>query len=185
MPIMPRTSSRTRPAVAIRAPLASDERAFVERARASRALHARWVDAPDTPAAFRAWLARGRARPAGFRGFVVVAPDEGLVGVCNLSEIVYGPFKSAYLGYYAFAGAAGRGLMSAGLALVLDAAFDALALHRVEANVQPENTRSLAFLVRNGFTREGYSRRYLKIGGRWRDHVRFAMLAEDWRGRRR
>jgi ribosomal-protein-alanine N-acetyltransferase len=105
--------------------------------------------------------------------------------VCNLSEIVHGVFKSAYLGYYAFAGAAGRGLMSAGLALVLDAAFGELGLHRVEANVQPENARSLAFLARNGFTREGYSRRYLKIGGRWRDHVRFAMLAEDWRARRR
>ena len=185
MPIMPRTSSRPRATVAIRAPRVSDDRAFVERALASRALHARWVGAPASAAEFRAWLARGRARPAAFRGFVIVAQGEGLAGVCNLSEIVHGVFKSAYLGYYAFAGAAGRGLMSAGLALVLDAAFNEIGLHRVEANVQPENARSLAFLARNGFTREGYSRRYLKVGGRWRDHVRFAMLAEDWRLRRR
>jgi ribosomal-protein-alanine N-acetyltransferase len=185
MVIMPVTSSRSRATVAIRAPLASDEREFIERARASRALHQRWVAAPSSAAAFRAWLARCRARPATFRGYVVVARGEGLVGVLNLSEIVYGVFKSAYLGYYAFAGAAGRGLMTQGLALVLDAAFGDVGLHRVEANVQPENARSLAFLARNGFTREGYSRRYLKIGGRWRDHVRFAMLAEDWRARRR
>jgi ribosomal-protein-alanine N-acetyltransferase len=98
---------------------------------------------------------------------------------------VHGIFKSAYLGYYAFAGSVSGGHMSAALALVLDTAFRDLKLHRVEANVQPGNVRSLEFLSRNGFTREGYSRRYLKIGGRWRDHVRFAVLAEDWRARRR
>ena len=103
----------------------------------------------------------------------------------NLSEIVHGVFCSAYLGYYAFAGAAGKGAMGEGLRLVLDTAFRDLKLHRVEANVQPGNTRSIDFLARNGFTREGYSRRYLKIGGRWRDHARFAMLAEDWRELRR
>jgi ribosomal-protein-alanine N-acetyltransferase len=69
--------------------------------------------------------------------------------------------------------------------LVLDTAFDELGLHRVEANVQPVNARSLALVARVGFSREGYSRRYVKVGGRWRDHVRFAMLAEDWPGARR
>ena len=74
--------------------------------------------------------------------------------------------------------------MSEGLALMLVVAFRKLKLHRVEANVQPVNARSIALLRGAGFTREGYSRRYVKIAGRWRDHERWAMLAEDWRARR-
>jgi hypothetical protein len=54
----------------------------------------------------------------------------------------------------------------------------------VEANVQPANHWSLALVERLGFEREGYSRRYVKIGGRWRDHVRFSMLTEEWKKRR-
>ena len=74
--------------------------------------------------------------------------------------------------------------MTEGFALALDFAFGPLRLHRVEANVQPDNVRSLALVERLGFLREGYSQRYVKIGGRWRDHVRFAMLAEHWRAQR-
>jgi ribosomal-protein-alanine N-acetyltransferase len=111
--------------------------------------------------------------------------DDALVGVYNFSEIVRGAFQSAFLGYFAFAPLAGTGLMSEGLAAALDIAFRKLKLHRVEVNIQPTNARSLALATRLGFTREGYSRRYVKIGGRWRDHVRFAMLADDWRRLRR
>ena len=110
--------------------------------------------------------------------------DGALAGVINFSEIVRGAFHSAYVGYYAFAGLAGDGYMTEGFALALDFAFRRLALHRVEANVQPANRRSIALVSRLGFEREGYSRRYVKISGRWRDHVRFAVLAEDWRIRR-
>src|SRR5262249_50986284 len=103
-----------------------------------------------------------------------------------LNEIVRGPAQSAYLGYYALEPFAGRGFMSAGLAMVIGAAFGKLKLHRLEANIQPNNESSLALVQRFGFQCEGYSPRYLKLAGRWRDHERWALLKEDWRqGRRR
>ena len=101
----------------------------------------------------------------------------------NISEIVHGAFRSGYLGYYAFAPYAGRGLMTEGLALVIDDAFHRLRLHRLEANIQPGNTASLGLVRRLDFRREGFSLRYLKIRGRWRDHERWAVLA-DTKGHR-
>jgi ribosomal-protein-alanine N-acetyltransferase len=146
------------------------------------------VNAPATRAAYRQYVARfGKPlRAATHAGFVAArVDDDAPVGVLNLSEIVRGGFQSAYLGYYALAPHAGKGYMTEALALLLDAAFRELGLHRVEANVQPGNRTSIRLVQRAGFAREGYSRRYVKIGGRWRDHVRFAILAEDWPALRR
>jgi [ribosomal protein S5]-alanine N-acetyltransferase len=174
--------------VHLRPPHRGDQKAFISGARASRKLHAGWVQAPQSPAAFLAYVERfgGAAGSARYAGLVVVRnDDDALAGVFNFSEIVRGVFNSAYVGYYAFASLAGEGYMTEGFGLALDFAFRRLKLHRVEANVQPANRRSLALAERMGFEREGYSRRYVKIAGRWRDHVRFAMLAEDWRVRRR
>jgi ribosomal-protein-alanine N-acetyltransferase len=178
--------------VYLRTPRHDDRARFLAAARASRNLHAGWVRAPATPASFRNYVDRftetiGRdPQRATHAGFVVLrAADDALVGVFNFSEIVRGSFQSAYLGYYAFAPLAGEGYMAEGLNLALRAAFGTLRLHRVEVNVQPGNRRSLAFVRGAGFVREGYSRRYVKIAGRWRDHLRFALLAEDWRARRR
>jgi [ribosomal protein S5]-alanine N-acetyltransferase len=191
-------TSRKRPAIELqrtghrvylRAPRPDDRARFLAAAKASQGLHAGWVRAPATPALFRAYIERfagARSRHATHAGFVVLrADDDALVGVFNFSEIVRGSFQSAYLGYYAFAPLAGEGYMAEGLSLALGVAFGALRLHRVEVNVQPDNERSLAFVRGAGFVREGFSRRYVKIAGRWRDHLRFAMLAEDWRARRR
>jgi [ribosomal protein S5]-alanine N-acetyltransferase len=100
-----------------------------------------------------------------------------------VSEIVRGNFQSAYLGYYAFTPHARQGLMTEGLTLVVSEAFRRLGLHRLEANIQPSNAASRRLVRRLGFRREGLSRRYLVIAGRWRDHERWAILAEDWRGR--
>ena len=173
--------------VHLRPPQRADEKAFIAQARASRDLHRGWVQAPETPAAYAAFVERYSARLAQPRhaGFLVVRNgDDALAGVINFSEIVRGAFHSAYVGYYAFVPLAGDGYMTEGFSLALDFAFRRLKLHRVEANVQPANRRSLALVERIGFEREGYSRRYVKIAGRWRDHVRLAMLAEDWTTRR-
>jgi ribosomal-protein-alanine N-acetyltransferase len=109
--------------------------------------------------------------------------DDAIAGFFNLSHITRGALQSAYLGYAVGKPYARQGLMRAGLELVLRHAFVTLDLHRIEANIQPGNRASIALARGAGFRREGFSRRYLKIGGRWRDHERWAILADDWRAR--
>jgi len=104
--------------------------------------------------------------------------DSSIVGRINLNQIFRGPFQNAYLGYYLFAGFTGKGYMTEAIGLILNVAFSDLNLHRVEANVQPQNVRSIELLKRCGFSKEGYSPRYLKIGGKWRDHERWAIVRE-------
>jgi ribosomal-protein-alanine N-acetyltransferase len=166
--------------IIIRGPRPSDEIAFVAAVRASQSLHKPWVQPPASAAAFRRYLAR--VEDPSHAAFLIRKTGDGggLVGVINISEIVLGPFQSAYLGYYAFEPFAGRGLMRVGFELVLTTAFRKLKLHRLEANIQPANQASRRLVRRLGFTREGLSPRYLKIAGRWRDHERWALLSDDW-----
>jgi [ribosomal protein S5]-alanine N-acetyltransferase len=157
---------------------------FLDAVRRSRALHRGFVAPPATVEAYAEHIGRSSdGRSASF--LVVDAADGGLAGVVNVSEIVRGSFQSAYLGYYAFVPKAGRGFMRAGLAGVISYAFNELKLHRLEANIQPRNAPSIALVRRLGFRLEGRSPRYLKIAGRWRDHERWAVLAEEWRRSRR
>ena len=151
---------------------------FLAAVRRSRGLHALWVKAPGTESAYREYVHGARSRT--HVGYLIRLRRSGeLVGVAGISEIVRGNFRSAYLGYYAFAPHAGHGLMREGLGLVIREAFGRLGLHRLEANVQPDNRASLALVRRLGFRREGFSPRYLKIRGRWRDHERWALLADE------
>jgi [ribosomal protein S5]-alanine N-acetyltransferase len=165
--------------IGIRPGAPEDEAEFLAAVARSRKLHHPWVQAPATPQAFQEYLSK-RHDPRGGAFFIWTANTHGLVGVVNLDEIVYGCFRSAYLGYYAFAPYAGRGLMKRGLDRVITHAFQEMKLHRLEANIQPTNTRSKALVKALGFRREGFSPRYLKINGRWRDHERWAILCEDW-----
>ncbi|WP_457447394.1 GNAT family N-acetyltransferase [Roseateles sp. P5_E4] len=157
----------------IRTVTAADEAAFIAAAQASRQLHRPWVQPPCDAKAFARHLARFDG--AAHHGFVV--EDDGeLAGAINLTNIVMGALCSGYLGYYAFAGFEGRGLMTQGLNAVVRHAFKELGLHRVEANIQPGNLASIALARRCAFALEGYSPRYLKIAGRWRDHERWARV---------
>lgn len=145
---------------------------------ASERLHRPWVYPPKDDGAFAEYLRR--LRRADDAGFLVCRNGDGAIaGVVNLNQIFLGNFRNAYLGYYAFTPFEGLGLMTEGIRLVMHHAFGPLGLHRVEANIQPANTASIALVKRLGFRREGLSPRYLKIGGRWRDHERWAMLSED------
>src|SRR5207249_520269 len=108
--------------------------------------------------------------------------DGEVVGWANISEIVRGGFQSAFLGYSGIGGFEGRGYMTEMLQLVLRDAFTRLKLHRLEANIQPGNGPSIRLAERCGFEREGFSPRYLKVGGRWRDHERWAIRRETWSG---
>ena len=85
------------------------------------------------------------------------------------------------MGYAVGAPYARQGYMTEGLRLVLKHAFSKLKLHRVEANIQPENKGSIALVKRVGFQLEGYSPHYLKIAGHWRDHERWAMVKEHFK----
>jgi ribosomal-protein-alanine N-acetyltransferase len=163
--------------VLIRAPRLSDAAGFLAAVRRSRSLHRGWVKPPGTHPAYRAFLKRHQSDSR--RAFLVILRSTGdIVGAINLGHIIHGPLKSAFVGYYAFAGFEGRGLMMEGLKLVVHHSFQKVKLHRLEANIQPENRASLALAARCGFVREGFSRRYLKIAGRWRDHERWAIVAD-------
>jgi ribosomal-protein-alanine N-acetyltransferase len=168
--------------VLLRSLTSADRDPFIAAMRASRKLHQPWIMAPTTTAAFDQRL--GRAEDDRFEPMLACRREDGaIVGFFDVSEIVRGLFQSAYLGYgavAAFAAFAGRGYMTEGMQLVLTRAFTELRLHRLEANIQPGNSASIALVRRSGFVREGLSERYLKIGGRWRDHERWAIRAEQW-----
>lgn len=166
----------TKPRVYLRHPAPEDQAAFLAAVKASRALHRPWVSPPATPLQFRNYA--GRMQPPPNCAFLVCrrGSDE-IAGVVNITNIVLGPLRSGYLGYYAFAGFEGRGLMREGLQAAVRHAFRSLKLHRLEANIQPANAASIALVRACGFSKEGYSPRYLKIGGRWCDHERWAIVA--------
>jgi ribosomal-protein-alanine N-acetyltransferase len=165
--------------VFLRPPAASDRREFVSLMRASRSFHKPWASAPTDDDRFGAYLADAQ-RPDFDAMLVCRTDDLAILGFFNLSQIVRRSLQSAYLGYAVGKPFAGLGYMREGIELVLQRAFTDLRLHRIEANIQPGNRASIALARGAGFSREGFSPRYLKIAGRWRDHERWAILADDW-----
>ncbi len=150
--------------------------------RRSQRFQRPWVDPPTTDAEYDRLLERQATDE--FEGFLLLRrADDEFVGMCNISQIFRGNLKSAYIGFGAVAGFARQGYMREGIGLVLNRAFGPLRLHRLEANIQPANEASRSLVRSLGFTLEGLSERYLKIGGRWRDHERWAIRAETWRSR--
>lgn len=102
-----------------------------------------------------------------------------LAGQVTMSGVLRGAFDSGSVGYWVDERVSGQGVTSTALALVVDHCFGPVGLHRVEADVRPENARSLRVVEKLGFREEGLHRRYLYIDGDWRDHRCFAVLRED------
>lgn len=114
------------------------------------------------------------------KSYLVFNENNDLVGVFNLNEIVRGYFQNAYLGFYGVINFSNQGYMSAGLKLVVNKVFNDLKLHRIEANIQPSNEKSIFLVKSNRFRYEGFSPRYLKINNEWCGHERWAMTYEDY-----
>jgi ribosomal-protein-alanine N-acetyltransferase len=171
-------ASRPGGRVIVRALALADREAFLDMVRESRDLHRPWTYPPERADQFEDLVSRS-ARDDFVCLAACLAEGGDLVGIFTVSQIVRGYFQSAYLGYYAGARHAGKGLMRESMELVLDYAFGTLALHRIEANIQPGNAPSIALARGAGFRLEGFSPRYLLIGGRWRDHERYAITAEE------
>ncbi|HEX4642733.1 MAG TPA: GNAT family N-acetyltransferase [Candidatus Acidoferrales bacterium] len=165
--------------ISLARPSAQRRAEFLAAAARSRKLHGLWTSPPRSTKEFGQYVKRFHS-PAHI-GFWILTETNEIAGVANISEIVRGRFRSGYLGYYAFAPHTGRGYMTAGIRAVVTKAFRSLGLHRLEANIQPGNKSSRRLVQRLGFKLEGFSPRYLKIAGKWRDHERWAITAEDWK----
>src|SRR5687768_4188636 len=178
------TIEASAPPVSLRPIDYSDRDEFLAMVRESRELHRPWAYPPERADQFDELVARSRRDDV--VTLLACRADGGeIAGVFTISQIVRGAFQSAFLGYYGSATHARHGYMRSGLQLVLDHAFGTLRLHRLEANIQPGNGPSIALARGAGFRLEGFSPRYLLIGGRWRDHERWAITSEEWREKSR
>jgi ribosomal-protein-alanine N-acetyltransferase len=178
------------PRLALRASDPAFAAAAADYYRRNREAHARW-NPPQADATFSVEGQRDRlvtaaasiatGTLAGWWLFMPGRAAQYAIGQIHLSQIARGPFCNAMLGYSIDAVHEGRGLMREALAAALADVFsERVALHRVQANVRPENERSLGLLARLGFEREGLARRYLFIDGAWRDHVITALRHPSW-----
>lgn len=123
---------------------------------------------------------RDRAENTAFRFYIKLAeqPDQ-IIGAIGLSNVVWGAFRSAFLGYKLDEQFINNGYMSQAVEMLVKYAFEQLHLHRIEANVMPRNTASLRVLEKNDFINEGISKYYLNINGVWEDHIHMVRINYD------
>ena len=178
-----KTASISGEEVFLRAPAKADQTEFIALNRTSKRFHRGLVSPPTTPEQFADFFKRSNTRTSKSL-FICLVTDGSITGAISLSQIFRGGFQNAYMGYFVSAGHAVQGYMTEALQLTLRYAFMDLKLHRLEANIQPGNVPSIALVKRAGFILEGYSQRYLKICGRWRDHERWAITVEGWKSKR-
>ena len=180
--LIPKPPSESGGRVSLSRPCAADEAEYLALLQSSRSFHAQWFpdrsDSAFEPPAYAAFLSSDDGERC-VRHFLRRTSDGAIVGVVNLNEIVRGAFECAFLGYWIGADFQGQGYMKSGLAMAIEFAFEGLGLHRLEANIMPQNAASLAVVRRLGFRREGFSPKYLKIAGQWQDHERWAIIRKS------
>ena len=129
-------------------------------------------------------IARDRERQMGSGyGFGIFVGDR-FAGEINLNGVQRGAFQNAYVGYWIDKGMAGRGYTPEAAVVSFRFAFEELELHRLQVAIIPRNTPSRRVADKLGLRDEGVAVRYLEINGRWEDHVRYAITAEEWAERR-
>ncbi|NYH79297.1 ribosomal-protein-alanine N-acetyltransferase [Actinopolyspora biskrensis] len=138
-----------------------------------------WQQRNAASAWFGQWASlRGMARRGHVLPFVITL-DGVLVGQLTVGNIIRGALRSGWVGYWVSSAAAGNGVATAALALAADHCFGPVGLHRLEATVRPENASSVRVLEKAAFRREGLFERYLDVAGAWRDHLVYALTAEE------
>ena len=173
------------PRVLIRVPRLADEAEVLSLRHRSREWLEKWEPNPPpgrdlfSTEGYSSWVEQASTDQR--RRFLVCRTADGVaMGQVSLSEIIRGPVQQAFLGYWIAEECAGQGYMTEALVLALRVAFQGLKLHRVEANIQPDNLPSIALVRKIGFRKEGFSPKYLEIRGEWADHERWAILADEF-----
>jgi [ribosomal protein S5]-alanine N-acetyltransferase len=164
--------------VFLSSPSIDDMPEFLETVSRSHDLHFPWVSPPSNQTEYKNYLEKIEMK-SNLSFLIKLNENNKIAGVININEVVKGCFQSGYLGFYIFSGFESQGLMSEGLSLVIDYAFNQLKLHRLEANIQPDNIKSISVIKKQKFQHEGFSPKYLKINGAWKDHERFAITTDD------
>jgi ribosomal-protein-alanine N-acetyltransferase len=174
----------------LRPPASMDFPAWRELREASRDFLVPWE--PSWPAdataamAFRQRLRYGKRewKTDQSYGFLIFRREDGrLVGGVTLGQMRRGVAQAASLGYWVGAPYQRRGYMTEALTVLIEHGFGAMGLHRIEAACLPENAASRGLLLKLGFREEGRARQFLRINGRWQDHMLFALIASDPRPR--
>jgi ribosomal-protein-alanine N-acetyltransferase len=138
------------------------------------------AQAGEIPPTFSVMVRRLRTEARAGRVLPWVIEFRGrMVGQVTVGGITYGSLRSAYIGYWIDQEFAGRGITSLAVAMASDYALSTLRLHRIELNIRPENSASLAVAEKVGYRKEGFREKYLHIDGDWRDHITHVLLAGD------
>jgi [ribosomal protein S5]-alanine N-acetyltransferase len=129
-------------------------------------------------------LQRDRDRANGTAYQFGLFADQHVVGEVNINNVIRGAMQSGTIGYWVDQAHAGQGYVAEAVVVIMQFAFEQLGLHRVEICIVPRNERSRRVMEKLKIRDEGIAQRYLEINGRWEDHIRYGVTAEEWQMRR-